>query len=93
MQNTDAKMKEPTDFAVMDTMATTNKDIAFFPDILDMKAVKKGAQVRVGITNEAMQKIAHSFTRTGPRYVAMLVVLNYEEFEGCKAMLRAREPK
>lgn len=87
------KMNKPTDFAIMDAMAKANKDIAFFPDILDMKAVKKGAQVRVGVTNEAIQKIAHSFTRTGPRYVAMLVVLNYEEFEGCKAMLEARDPK
>lgn len=85
--NEDKKGQEPSDFVVMDAMAAAKKDIALFPDVLDMKTVKKGAQVRVGVTNDAMQKLAHSYTGTGPRYVGMFLVLNYEEFLAIKAKL------
>lgn len=71
---------EPNDLEVMSAMAKANNDIAFFPDVLNMKAVKKGAQVRVGITGEAMQKLARSYTETGPKYVGMFLLVNYEEF-------------
>lgn len=77
-------MEEIHDFEVMAEMAKQNKDIALFPDVLNLQAVKKGAKVTVGITNEAMQKLARSYTETGKRYVGMFMVLDYDEFKAIK---------
>lgn len=81
----------PNDLEVMAEMAKANKDIAFYPDVLQAQRTKKGAKITVGVTDEAMQKLGRSYTETGPRYVAMLVVINYEEFEGTLAELKTRE--
>lgn len=80
------------DFEVMASMAKDNKDVSFFPDVLNMRQVKKGAKVTVGITNDAMQKLSRSYTETGPKYVGMFLLVNYEEFQATKQQLETVEP-
>lgn len=84
--------KPVNDFEVMASMAKDNKDVSFFPDVLNMRQVKKGAKVTVGITNDAMQKLSRSYTETGPKYVGMFLLVNYEEFQATKQQLETVEP-
>lgn len=83
------KKEDPiNDFDVMARMVDARGDIAAFPDVLDMRSTKKGANVRVGMTNEAMQKLARSYTEVGPKYVGLFLLVNHEEFLSMERKLK-----
>lgn len=82
-----SEQKTVSDFQVMDAMAKANKDLSMYPDILEMKAVKKGARVTMGVPKECMQKISKSVIQTGPDYMAVLLVVNIADFKAIKEAL------
>ncbi len=53
-----------------------------------MKSTKKGVHVRVEMTNEAMQKLARSYTEVESKYVGIFLLVNHEEFLSMERKLK-----
>jgi len=76
--------KSKGDFEVMSEMSKRNGDIACSTTIVSCDTVKTGCKVTMGIDKITGQKLMSSMATGNGEYVAILYVVNMEEFNKIK---------
>lgn len=73
-----------SDFIVMSEMSQANMDISMCFEIVNLKRVRGGGHITIGVGEDAISKMMNSVISTKPTYYCALYIINREQFDKIK---------